>query len=102
MMKQYRAYLIAVAAVTAWAVFAYAYLGVEDGSSGLSPAGWLTAAFFLPGVLAWQALKGSHSNADLPLMAGTCWLAYTLLALAIVQAIALMKRGGRGHQGGTE
>ena len=93
-MKTYRGHLIAVAVVTAWAVFGYAYLGVEDGSSGLSPLGWLHAIFFLPGGFVMQQLKGAHSNADLPLMAGIGWLAYSLLAIALVQLVR-MARGPR-------
>ena len=85
-MKRHKAHLFAVAAVTAWGIFAYAYLGFEDGSDGLSPFGWLQALFFMPGVLVFQALKGSPSNADLPLAAGLSWLGYTIFAAATAWA----------------
>ena len=43
-MKRYRKYLIGVGLVALWGIFSYAYLGVEDGSSGLRPLGWLASA----------------------------------------------------------
>ena len=75
-----------------WGVFSYAYLGVEDGSSGLSPLGWIHSVFFIPGGRLLQQLKGGHSNADLPLMAGTGWLTYSLLALGIAQVACLIRK----------
>ena len=85
--------MIALGVVTAWAVFAYAYLGVEDGSSGLSPLGWVQGVIFLPGGLLMQALKGSHRNSDLPVMTAVGWLAYSFLAVAIVWMVQAMRQG---------
>ncbi len=81
-----RRYVIVLVVVTAWAVFSYMYLGVEDGSSGLSPLGWLHATFFIPGGCLMQVVKGSHGNADLPLMAAVSWVSYALLSVGIVYA----------------
>lgn len=84
-MKRYRKYLITVGLVALWAVFSYAHLGVEDGSSGLSPLGWLAAVFFVPGGLLFQAVKGSHANADLPLMAAFGFCVYAVVAVLTVK-----------------
>ena len=86
-MVKYRTELVAIAAVTAWAVFAYAYLGVEDGSTGLSPIGWLHAIFFIPGRFVFQIFKTTYTNAELPVMAGISWLAYAILAFSITHAV---------------
>lgn len=89
-MKRYRKYLIAVGLVVLWAVFSYAYLGVEDGSSGLSPLGWLAAVFFVPGGLLFQVVKGSHGNADLYLMAAFSFCVYMLVVVLVVRGISLL------------
>ena len=95
-MKDFKAYLVAIAAVTIWGIFSCIYLGLEDGSSGLSPFGWLRAIFFIPGSYLFMMIRGSHSNANLPVAAGIGWLAYTLLAAAITHAfIRIRKRRGR-------
>lgn len=94
-MRRHEAHLVALGAVTAWAVFSYAYLGVEDGSSGLSPLGWLSAVFFLPGGFALSQLKGSHGNADLPLMAVISWITFALPAIAAVRIGTLFARPTR-------
>jgi hypothetical protein len=91
-MQRYRIHLVALGIVAVWAVFSYAYLGMEDGSSGLSPLGWISAVFFIPGGSLMQSLKGSHSNADLPLMAGAGWLLFSMLALAIAQGVSLIRK----------
>ncbi|HSV99858.1 MAG TPA: hypothetical protein VLI39_06780 [Sedimentisphaerales bacterium] len=91
-MKRYRKYLIAVGLVALWAVFSYAYLGVEDGSSGLSPLGWAHAVFFLPGGLLLQAVKGSHGNADLPLMAAFSFCVYAAVAFLAVIGVGVFSR----------
>jgi hypothetical protein len=87
-MKRYRKYIIAISVVTFWAVFAYAYLGVEDGSSGLSILGYIHAFFFIPGGLFFQFLKGFHSNSDLPFMAILSWFIYVLLIVIMVKLIS--------------
>lgn len=89
---RYRAQIATVTAVTAWAIFAYAYLGVEDGSSGLSVLGWLHAMFFIPGGILMQVLRGSHSNADLPFMTGVSWLTYSAVGLAITHVPFLVRK----------
>lgn len=91
-MKRYRKYLIAVGVVALWAVFSWAYLGVEDGSSGLSPLGWLAAVFFVPGGLLFQAVKGSHGNADLPLMAVIGFCAYAVVVVLAVIGVDFLRR----------
>lgn len=98
-MKRYRIHLTALWIVTVWAVLSYAYLGVEDGSSGLSLFGWISGVFFRPGAFLMQMLKGSHSNADLPLMAATGWLTFSLAALAIAQLACLVRRPNRSRDG---
>ncbi|MBP8303614.1 MAG: hypothetical protein KBE04_05755 [Phycisphaerae bacterium] len=90
---------IAVGVVSLWCVLACAYLGVEDGSSGLSPLGWAAGLFFVPGGIALQVFKGSHSNADLPLMAGISWIAYGILAIGVLfawRAVARRRSSSRG------
>jgi len=91
-MKRYRPHLIALGFVAMWGVFSYAYLGVEDGSSGLSLLGWIHGVFFIPGGILMQTLRGSHSNADLPLMCGIGWATYSPLALGVVQAACVIRK----------
>ena len=91
-MKRYRIHLIGLGIVAVWAVFSYAYLGVEDGSSGLGLLGWIQAAFFLPGSFLVLTLKGSHSNADLPLMAAMSGMTYSFLAVVIGQAACWLRK----------
>ena len=91
-MKQFRAYMIVFGIVVLWAVFSYAYLGVEDGSSGLSPLGWISAVFLIPGGLLLYATKGSHSNSDLPTMALFSICAYVVVLLLVVKGVALLGR----------
>jgi len=91
-MKRFRLRIVALGVVTAWAVFAWAYLGVEDGSSGMSPLGWLHVVFFLPGGFLFQAVKGSHSNSDLPIMALASWIAYSLVALGIAVGVKVIRK----------
>lgn len=91
-MKLRRAHGFALACCTAWAVFGWAYLGVEDGSSGLSPLGWLHALFFLPALGVAQGIWGSHSNADLLWMGLVAWLFWSLSVLAVVQMVGTRRR----------
>lgn len=80
-------YIIALVTVTIWGVFSFAYTGVEDGSSGLSVLGWISYAFFMPGVILVYQLKGRFSNAEIPLAALTSWMIYSLLAIIVVHAV---------------
>ena len=89
-MKRLRKYMIALGFVGLWAVFSYAYLGVEDGSSGLSPLGWMAGVFLVPGGLLLQAVKGSHSNADLPLMAAFSFCLYAVVVVLFVKGAVLL------------
>jgi hypothetical protein len=89
-MKKFKAHIIAIAIVTVWTVFAYAYLGVEDGSSGLSILGKISAVFFLPGGLLMQKIGGSFSNNEIPLAAILSWFIFSLIALAIAQITAMI------------
>lgn len=75
-----------------WGGLSYTCLGVEDGSSGLSLLGWIHGVFFIPGGILMQTLRGSHSNADLPLMCGIGWVTYSLLALGIVRAVSVVRK----------
>jgi ABC-type multidrug transport system permease subunit len=84
-MKKFKAHLIAIGIVTVWAIFACAWLNVEDGSSGLSAMGKVSAVFFLPGGLLMQSIRGSFSNAEIPFAAIISWLIFTLIALVIAQ-----------------
>lgn len=90
-MKKKKPYFIVLGIVTAWAIFAWAYLGVEDGSSGLSALGWLGAVFFIPSVFLMQLLKDDPSNVDILLMAIASWILYSLLAIGITRAIRMIK-----------
>ncbi len=99
MMTRFKYHLIAVAAVTAWAAFSYLYLGVEDGSSGLSVLGWVHGVFFIPGGLLVVAVKGAISNYALPFMAVMSWLFYLLLAFSIIEAAMFFRR--RTNKTGT-
>jgi hypothetical protein len=92
-MKRCQTNLAVLGAVALWGAFSCAYLGVEDGSSGLSLLGWLHAWFFVPGALVMAQLRGSHSNSDLPLMAIIGYATYSLLALGIVQLKFLFRKG---------
>ncbi len=89
-MKRYRAHFIAIGIVTVWAIFAYAWLNVEDGSSGLSFLGKISAVFFLPGGLLMQSIRGTFSNTGIPLAAIISWLIFTVIALGIAQFIAMI------------
>ena len=91
-MKLPRKYLIAIGVVTLWAVFSYAYLGVENGSSGLSILGWVQDLFFFPGGFLFHAIKESYSNTDLPTMAGISWFVYVLVILLVVKCICVLRK----------
>jgi hypothetical protein len=82
---------MALTVVAFWGLFAALYLGVEDGSSGLSLIGLLHVFFFLPGLVVMDLIKGNHSNADLPWM----WLigaaAYSLVLLLVIQVLRWLK-----------
>ena len=60
-------YYLASAAVLVWAAFSYAYLGVEDGSSGLTPLGTVSIVYFLPGAGICRSM-GFTTNAAIPRM----------------------------------
>jgi hypothetical protein len=84
--------MIAFGFVVLWSVFSYAYLGVEDGSSGLSPLGWISAVFFVPGGLLLYATKGAHSNTGLPTMAVFSFCAYVVVLLFVIKGVARLRR----------
>jgi hypothetical protein len=88
--KKFKAHLIAIGIVTAWAIFACAWLNVEDGSSGLSVFGKACAVFFLPGGLLMQFIGWSFSYSEIHLMAITSWLIFTLIALIIAQITTMI------------
>ena len=81
-MIKLRKYFIAVFVITAWGLFSFAYLGREDGSSGLSILGLIHAFFFIPGGFLFHIFRDSHSNRDIPAMATLSWLIYTTVVLA--------------------
>jgi hypothetical protein len=91
-MKKFRPYLITLGAVAIWGVFAYVYLGVEDGSSCLSPLGWLHVCFLLPGLFLFHMFKNSHSNVDIPIITAISWVVLTSFALAIVHTTVFIKK----------
>ena len=97
-MKSLRKYMIALGFVGLWAVFSYAYLGVEDGSSGLSPLGWIQSAFLVPGLFLFRAVKGAYSNADLPLIAALSLCAYAVVVVLVVKSAGLLKRAVFGER----
>ena len=91
-MRLQRKYMIAIGAVTLWAAFAYGYLGVEDGSSGLSIFGLIHAFFFLPGLVVFHTVKDSHSNSDLPFIAGLSWVIYSVVAGLVVKCVCTIQK----------
>ena len=91
-MKPLRKYLIAIGVVTLWAAFSYAYVGVEDGSSGLSILGSLHALFFIPGGSLLYIIKETHSNTDLLAMAGISWFVYVLVILLVVKCVGVLRK----------
>ncbi|MEN6336563.1 MAG: hypothetical protein ABFE01_20095 [Phycisphaerales bacterium] len=99
-MRRYRKYLIALALVAVWGVFSCAYLGVEDGSSGLSPFGWLAGAFFVPGGLLLEAVKemsrkSGHvllMDGDLLLAAALSFCIYAVVVVLAVKSVASLRR----------
>jgi hypothetical protein len=91
-MRRYRPYVIALGAIAVWGVFAHAYLGVEDGSSGLSPLGWIHVGFFLPGLRVFRMFNDSYSNSDIPLIAAISWLLFIALALSAAHVTVLLNR----------
>jgi len=86
---KYKIHLAAVATITLWGLFSYAYIGVEDGSSGLSLLGWVHVLFHIPGLFLVTQCKGTYTNADLPVVAMISWLIYVTLAVGIVHAAHL-------------
>ena len=96
-MKKFKAHLIAIGIVTAWAIFACAWLNVEDGSSGLSIFGKVSAVFFLPGGFLMQFTRGNFSNAEIPLMAIISWFVFALIALVIAQITAMIMNSTRAR-----
>lgn len=94
-MKKYMPYAVAFGLVTIWGFFAYAYLGVEDGSSGLSPLGYVHLGFFLPGLYVFRVFNSSYTNSNIPLIAAISWLIYTILALAAAHATIILRRQKR-------
>ncbi len=91
-MEQLRAHFVAFGIVTVSSVLSCAYLGIEDGSSGLSLLGWLHVAFFVPGGLLGRKLKGTHSNADPALMAVVSWITFSLAAIGIAQLVWMIRK----------
>ena len=76
-MKKFKTHLIAIGIVTAWAIFACAWLNVEDGSSGLSIFGKASALFFLPGGFLKQYTGRSFASSEILFMAITSWFVFT-------------------------
>ncbi len=88
-MKKYIVYVIALGIVTIWAIFACIYIGVEDGSSGLSIFGKLCGIFFIPGGIILTH-GGSFSNADIPFAAIISWFIFALIIVGIVQIVRIL------------
>lgn len=92
-MKKYWLHACLAGIATAWGLFSYAYLGVEDGSSGLSPLGWIQTGFFLPGgFLVTRLHGGSYTNADLPIMAFLSWLIFLVIAVGLAHSLRLLRK----------
>ena len=89
----WRQFLVPIAIVGIWGTFSATYLGVEDGSSGLSLLGWVHVGFFLPGLGAMDLLEGSHSNDDIPLMIAISFVVWTL-AFAFIGWVIRRRRTG--------
>jgi hypothetical protein len=93
-MRRYRPEILLIGAITIWALWSWTYLGVEDGSSGLSPLGWLHVLFFVPGLYFLELTKGSHSNADLAFMAVLSWATWCAAGLLLRWLARRMGAGG--------
>ena len=86
-------FLVPTALAALWGLFSVTYLGVEDGSSGLSALGWVHVGFFVPGLGAMELLEGSHSNDDIPLMVAISFLVWAIL-FAFVGWVIRRRRAG--------
>jgi hypothetical protein len=94
--KPLRKYLIALGLVGLWAVFSYAYLGVEHARSySLSPLGWICAVFLLPGGFLLHALKGTLSNADLALAVPVSLGVYAVVVILAIKSAGLLRQAVR-------
>jgi len=96
-MKRFRKCMIALGLVALWAGFSWCYLGVEDGSSGLGPLGWMTSLFLLPGGYVLQLVKGVYSNADLPLIAVLSLCIYAAAVFLAIKCIGFLRRALSGR-----
>lgn len=96
-MKRFRKYMIGLGLVALWAVFSWCYLGVEDGSSGLGPLGWITSLFLLPGGYVLQLTKGVYSNTDLPLIAVLSLCTYAAAVVLVLKGVEFLRRSFCGR-----
>ena len=80
-MKRFSKYYIPFAIVTLWGAFSFSYLGVEDGSSGLSFLGHISALFLIPGAFLFRLFKTAATNRDIFLIGFMSWLFYMATAL---------------------
>ncbi|MCA9078392.1 MAG: hypothetical protein KDA93_25420 [Planctomycetaceae bacterium] len=101
---RYRAHLICLAIVALWGMFAIAWMGVEDGSSGSSPATWIQIGFLLPGIILMKLFNdGSHTNSDIPMIFVTSWVICSLISVAVTQVVKGIRRSGStGTKGPSE
>jgi hypothetical protein len=83
--------------VTLWGGFSVAYLGAEDGSSGLSPVGYVQAAFFAPGTGILRAAGGPLGNRDLPAAVAISWACYVAVAVLIAHVVARRRTVANGQ-----
>ena len=95
MARRFRLHLIALACVTAWGIFSLAYVGVEDGSGGLSALGWASFGFLLPGRCLIDGVWGAHTNSDAPLMAAVGWVLFSACGVGLAQVIASVRRAAQ-------
>lgn len=91
-MNVHRTHLIVLGIVTLWGIFSYMYLGVEDGSSGLSPLGWVHVVFIVPGVSVVRILKGTHSNTPYAVTVVISWVLFAAVALGMIHLTRLLRK----------
>jgi uncharacterized membrane protein YjjP (DUF1212 family) len=97
-MKRFKPHIIGLAIVSLWGVLAYSLIGAEYDGSIADILVTLHLVFFIPGLALMDLVKGSHSDADLPLMAVFGWVVFNILFILIIESI----RAIRGSKGGSQ
>ena len=54
--------------------------------------GLIHAFFFIPGLVVFHTVRDSHSNADLPFIAGLSWVIYSVVASLVVKCVCAIRK----------